>query len=429
MLDWRHVRRRASCAAQEGVWGRDGVRDVGRVSLRALTGTRFLAALWVVAYHYALEFRFPSLHGGELHYLLGPHTPLDVLILQGHLAVDFFFLLSGFILAYTYVTADGKVHGGARPFWVARVARIYPVYLLGLALAFWPYILHGVNPHDAASSGVSHLLMLQAWIPSTQAWNQPSWSLSVEAFFYVLFPLLLPLIARRGRRGLWLVFVGAWVLLVLTLLALNEFGSSTDLSSLAGWRSIVRYNPLPSTPEFVAGAALGVLFVRHGASAFPLIRRLTSFGFDVFIAGAAIALAGALMLLFKFGIRSDGIDFAAGATMPLLSVLIVLLAFQRGVIAALLVRPVVVWLGEISYGVYILHDPLWQLLRMFAAAQFQMSTGNPLLIPVYAVLVIGVAGLSFQFLESPLRRAIRAHWGQPKRVPVPVTREQSAVPI
>lgn len=405
------------------------MQAVGRVSLRSLTGARFLAALWVVVYHYALEFRFPSLRGGELHYLLGPHTPLDVLILQGHLAVDFFFLLSGFILAYTYVSADGTAYGGARAFWVARVARIYPVYLLGLVLDFWPYVSRGANPLSVAASGVSHLLMLQAWIPPTQAWNQPSWSLSVEAFFYALFPLLLPLIARRGRRGLWAVFVGSWAIFVLALFGLNELGGNGGLAALPGWREIVRYNPALSLPEFAAGIALGVLFVRHGANAFPLIRRLTHFGFDVFIAGAAAVLAALLMVLFKSGVRSDGIDFAAGATMPLLSALIVLLAFQRGAVAALLSHPVVVWLGEISYGIYILHEPLWQLLRMFAAAQFQMTTGNPLLIPAYAVLLVGVAGLSFQFIETPLRRAIRARWGQPKRVPVPVTQGASAVTV
>jgi peptidoglycan/LPS O-acetylase OafA/YrhL len=149
------------------------MQQATRRSLDALTGARFLAALWVVVYHYTLEFRFPSLKEA-LHYQYGHHTPFDLLILQGHLAVDFFFLLSGFILAYTYISDSGRLRGSPRAFWVARIARIYPVYLLGLALAFYPYATAQDGPIPVLESGAAHLLMLHTWFPQTLAWNQPS---------------------------------------------------------------------------------------------------------------------------------------------------------------------------------------------------------------------------------------------------------------
>jgi len=106
----------------------------------------------------------------------------DRLFSHGYLAVDFFFILSGFILAYTYATTEGTTRGGARVFWVARIARIYPVYLLGLVLALGPYLATEHNIQNITISIGSHLVMLHAWLPGTLDLNQPSWSLSVEAF-------------------------------------------------------------------------------------------------------------------------------------------------------------------------------------------------------------------------------------------------------
>src|SRR5579884_1958186 len=245
--------------------GRDGHQVSPRQSLDALTGARFLAALWVVVYHYALELRFSNLTD-ETNYLYGHRTPLELVILQGHLAVDFFFLLSGFILAYTYITPGGGPRGGQRAFWVARVARIYPVYLLGLALALGPYLASGVGPALLLSSGATHLLMLHAWFPATLGWNQPSWSLSVEAFFYALFPLLLPLFARLRGRGLALLAAGSWLAFALVTAILFMIGNQVGVAAFERWRDVVRYNPLVSLPVFTTGMALGLL-ARRGQPA------------------------------------------------------------------------------------------------------------------------------------------------------------------
>ena len=224
------------------------MRERARTSLNALTGARFLAAYWVLAYHFVIQFRFDRLPGkppssGALPAWLAP------VILQGHLAVDFFFLLSGFILAYTYIGDDGGLRGTRRTFWVARIARIYPVYLIGLILGLWPFLQVEPNPAIVALSTVTHLLMLHGWIPVALDLNQPSWSLSVEATFYLAFPFALPLAGRLRRRGLWLLFIGSWLLfgaICLTLQALSDHG----FDSLLGWRDIVRYNPAISFPEF-----------------------------------------------------------------------------------------------------------------------------------------------------------------------------------
>ncbi|HEV8192455.1 MAG TPA: hypothetical protein VGP82_13395 [Ktedonobacterales bacterium] len=87
--------------------------------------------------------------------------------------------------------------------------------------------------------------------------------------------------------------------------------------------------------------------------------------------------------------------------------------------ARVLALAVAVWLGEISYGIYIVHTPLWDLLGKVARTTLQVAPGNPLLAVVYAILILGVCGLSFRFIERPARQAIRRMWDEPAHSVVP----------
>ncbi len=393
-------------------------RHISRPSLSPLTSLRFLAALWVVAYHYTLEFRFTSLRQ-EIGYELGPHNPIDFLLLQGHLAVDFFFLLSGFILAYTYTSTHNSLRGGARGFWVARLARIYPVYLLGLALSMWTVLGGRFNPLDVITSITAHIFLVHAWFPTLLDLNQPSWSLSVEAFFYALFPLLLPLFARRSLRGVRALFLGSLLVFAMLILAMFVASSQPSIASLPGWRTISRYNPLLSLPEFTAGMALGLLFIRRGERT-TLSRKPSGLRMDLVAIAVTIGLCAVLIGIYKLHIPTYLVDTEAPFALPFLAALVYALAIQRGLIVSLLSRPVMVWLGEISYGIYIVHVPVWDIVRQ-VAAKFGIPPGSVILIPLYAALVLTVAGLSFTYIERPARRAIRSRWGAHKAVAVPIT--------
>ena len=177
---------------------------------------------------------------------------------NGYLAVSLFFLLSGFILAYSY---DNKIAGGRNraSFWKARFARIYPVYLLSLILAlpFQPGLSRGV--------ALPVLAMVQAWNPFraelTGAWNYPAWSLSVEMLFYLCFPFLQVRLAR-GSRGVLLAYAGVAALVALLLRTPTLGLGNWDRSTIYG-----RFVPLAVLrfPEFVLGVALGNLFCVDGA--------------------------------------------------------------------------------------------------------------------------------------------------------------------
>src|SRR5882672_10730014 len=183
--------------------------ETRRPRLHALTSLRFFAALHVLIFHlYAMN-------------IAGGYGWYHKLATIGYVGVSFFFVLSGFILVYTY--ADRPLN--VRSFWQARFARIYPAYLFSLLLTApgFFYVSIALKNMDIPffSYFKTHLLqcslvvpvLLQAWVPGAAlAWNPPAWSLSVEAFFYLMFPLLIVWLGRARNRSLRGLMIGAWLL-------------------------------------------------------------------------------------------------------------------------------------------------------------------------------------------------------------------------
>jgi peptidoglycan/LPS O-acetylase OafA/YrhL len=202
----------------------------------ALNGLRFLAALAVVFFHFA-----PKVDGyGAVPYFLRK------LINEGPAAVGFFFVLSGFVLASRYLQDDKRVESSRKFYW-ARFTRLYPAYLVGFLLfvpiAAQKYLLHPLSgapvPQTFALSGFLYCLMLQAWTPLAQAWNGPSWSLSVEAFMYAVFPLIGLRLVRLSLRNTELVLVAAWLVPAsIASLYARHLMSALDVAHIRGQQSI-----------------------------------------------------------------------------------------------------------------------------------------------------------------------------------------------
>ena len=164
------------------------IGQFGKRRLNALTTLRFFAAMHVVLFHCAPTLAIKT---GERLAAITSHSPaivrdLVAVVSQGLIAVmdagpwsvSFFFILSGFILVYNY--GDGRNSLDAGRFWVARFARIYPVYLIGFLLAM-PFVLegvrqyHGHSPHQALTGGLLAAGLLQSWVPHYAVfWNIPA---------------------------------------------------------------------------------------------------------------------------------------------------------------------------------------------------------------------------------------------------------------
>jgi peptidoglycan/LPS O-acetylase OafA/YrhL len=366
-----------------------------RPELLVLTSLRAFAALEVVLLHSLFE-----LGGSWVNRL---PAPIARVLLQGQVAVSFFFVLSGFILAYTYCEPAGGLIDTPQRFWRARFARVYPLY----CLAFLVDLPRGIQSFlDAAPSvksalgkiavsGASYLTLTQSWYPRvTNSWNTPGWSLSAEAFFYAVFPALVIATKRWSVWRLLALAVVCWALPALGYEGLSHFrGHDLESANLQTfWRS---FPPL-RLPEFLLGVAAGRIYVSGQVSC--IAKWLRPAGL------VALALI-AVLLGADLGLPQALVENTLEA--PLFA--IVILAAATSAIPSpwwLTSRPLLL-LGRSSYAVYIVHQP-FKFWFESLATRLGLYSPSPLLLVCYlCTLQTCCIGL-FVWFEDPLRRAITA---------------------
>ena len=313
-----------------------------RKLLAPLTSLRFFAAA-IVIFH----------HCGRSAFEASPDW-FRCFIQNGYQAVSFFFVLSGFILVYTYHQPDrpSGLKGTATAFWIARFARIYPSYALALCIAlpaflYYTFVKQTTSLVLFTSGLVCVPVLLQAWIPPIAgAWNGPAWSLSVEACFYATFPRLAPGLAGRSPR-LWF-----WssLCLVVTVQLVRHFIFPLPESGARPYEPTFQHNffayfPLFHVPTFLFGMALGKLYLARSAE--PLIR---------FQSVLQLVSLGLLLFLFTRHGRIAPLLLSDTVMVPLFGALIFSSAAAGSALNRALSHPWLVELGEASYGMYILHS-------------------------------------------------------------------------
>ncbi len=373
-----------------------------RERLGPLTGLRFAAALGILLYHY----------GGPL--LAGAPGWAERLRTGGHAWVGLFYVLSGFVLARA--NPEPMDAPARRRFWIARLARLYPAYLVAFLLAA-PFVVERWSAGGSAAVAkgavvaAAALLLVQAWVPSiARIWNAPGWSTSVVAAFYVAFPFAAARLARLSRRGLWLALAGAWALslsLPLAYLALRPDGSVADFTwNEPFWLEALKFHPLARAGEFLAGVALGLLDRRA-----PLLRRRGGIA-------AALAVAAALALL-----AWDGVPYPVlhdGALVPLFAVAVVGVARAAGPTGRVLASAPVRALGDASFALYALQEPLWLWARRLAGEPGPHASAP--FVAAFSAAAIAISVCVSTGLERPARRALRALLsGDPRRARPPTT--------
>lgn len=356
-----------------------------RPNLPVLTSLRFFAAVIVVVFHFNSDRS------------VVPWKIFDL----GYEAVAFFFILSGFILTYAHVDDAGKLNISATDFFVARAARILPAYYLALLLSA-PFFLnaffvsHAMPLHHFLSGSFAVPMLLQAWFPLTALmWNLPAWSLSVEAFFYALFPWIVGVASQRSpMRMLAFAYVGVIATACIIYIFTDYYRALDQEDASAQWLHILFfYSPPFHLAQFVLGVALGLCFIRY-ENVFK----------SAFIA-EALLLSGLAMLILVVQYKSEGRWVLSPPIISIVfSAIILGGASGTGKISKLLSMPTLVTLGEASYALYIIHYPIliwwkWLLKRMSSVAIPPIAEFF-----VYVSFAIVCSVLVLLFLEKPARR-------------------------
>lgn len=382
-----------------------------RPGLQALTGLRFFAALGVVGYHCYCAPCEPGLPSW-----------LGRLFGAGFTTVSLFFVLSGFILAYNYLDARGGFRGTAPDFYRARFARLYPIYLVALLVDLPLFLrsIHMASPPAGAGEvsliSAATLTLTQGWLAlGRPTWNIVAWTLSVEAFFYAVFPWLGPWLGRRGSRALLAIAGGAWLLGTSIMLAPQaaaglESGGGAALL-VQGLRAFgqlpVEAIPLARLPEFVIGVSLGVLFCRRPQGVGG--ERVRTAGFLL----TCVALGGVIVL--QPGPPSSLVQ--AAVLVPLFSLLIVLLA--GGVARQGLGLGTRVWvlLGGASYALYMTHGSLMNYALAINTRTLALPHN---VVAVFVALgSVAFSVVLFRFVEEPARHWLRRAGRRPRAAASP----------
>lgn len=348
------------------------LRRALRRPLDALTSARFFAAFYVVLFHFGTKV--VADHGAPVM--------VCTFVANGWMGVPFFFLLSGFILTYSY---SGQLSSMSerRRFWEARFARMYPVYLLSLLVNI---------PFRGSMSWQTMIAVLtgtQAWNPwksyLAQAWNFPAWTLSVEAFFYLCFPLVLVGCERLSRRRQLLLGV-----LVLAIVAFCHTPIPVERITPA-WAAALGKLPIPVVrlPEFVVGVLMAQRFLEGRATFHP--KRALAY------------LLTAVLLLST--LRGDWLSLVVIPFAGLLYELASMTREDRGVVRRGLMSARLVFLGGASYSVYLLQYPIRNWVRAGLAPWG--SRGNLVGALLSPLLTIIVSCFVFHFYEEPCRRFLK----------------------
>ena len=379
---------------------------VQKPQLMELTSTRFIAAMAVLLGHFSELLALP---------------PVVAQLISGGIGVSFFFVLSGFILCYIYwdAFAGGITADNFRRYFVARIARVYPLYVLALVLITGLYLaIVTVRPGtidfppNPVISWIANLFAVQTFAPTRatqQFWNGPGWSISTEFAFYLLVPFVLAGIAKYVRD------ITGLVLLLLPTIALGVLAQAGALTLVLGFGwdrvfwldTVASRNILWLLPEFMTGVITArLLFGGH-------LPWLGSAGARNLLLVGSVALV-LLLNMAPWPAEDHAIIIMSqfrlylGYMIPFAGV-IAALAAGPTCLSAILQWPFSVILGETSYALYIFHWIPWSALSVLKAVGMAI---HPIAVMGVILLTILCSLGSYLWFEKPVRSYLRRKYGQ-----------------
>ncbi|MGU3330861.1 acyltransferase family protein [Methylobacterium mesophilicum] len=346
----------------------------------ALTGLRGVAACWVVLYH---------LHDRGLEgHLLRP------LISKGYIAVDMFFILSGFLMTYLYSDRlkSGVFSFSHIEFLTRRFARIYPLYILvtvSAYLIFFNNPAFALKPDHGALKFLTNIFMIQAW-GLTDSVVPAAWSVSTECFAYFIFPVLLIIVPRTGSQ----VALAATV--SLTFLFLISNGPAPVGVEKNGPLDLYWPYPPYALIRCLIGFYLGVICTK--LIVFSQFKKLAdTLFFQLFLT---------ILIICSIYYSADLDVLLVFYFFLLISILA---ASVRGPLPAIFSSPFAIVLGQISYALYLTHGNMWRIrsyVEVSARSWLDEDAIEVVAVVVMYIAAMFVAVMTHKLFELPSRRAI-----------------------
>ena len=369
-----------------------GPSPTPRYRFAALESWRGLCALSVVLYH------------------LNAATHIHDFTQGSYVAVDFFFVLSGFVLASAYREKVAST-GSYIAYVLRRWGRLYPLHLamLGFYLALEYYSAAQGDPNAFADTRswpafYQNLALLQGFTDQALSWNYPSWSVSIELWTSLGFGLILILFRKRAT-----LVCGALALVLAPIVTADLVGQGLIATK--------------SQAETLQTALLCVLEFGLGVLVFDLYARATAGGTRRVGFWVGLLEWPALVIMwasFTWAGQGSVLWTSAGSALVVL-----IFGFERGVISRLLSLKFPLWLGTISFSIYLTHSlytevagdlVTWLAARLGVEGSVpdgtdaMLTLGGPFAMDTLALLTLGLvilgSGLTYRFIEDPARRAV-----------------------
>jgi peptidoglycan/LPS O-acetylase OafA/YrhL len=329
-------------------------------------------------------------------------TSLDTsrFLRNAYLFVDFFFVLSGFVLCHRY---RGRIGSGqdVMRFVLRRFGRVWPLHAVVLALFVLAVAAIGLFPHPqnlamtwhdgsyALDALLPSLLLLNAVNLQGSVWNGPAWSIGAEFYTYLLFAIVLVAAARRLIATSLVLSLGSLTLIF--LLAPDLMNTTWD------------YGMVRCIAGFFAGVA-----AYHGYERLDRRDPIRATAWEA----TAVAAVAAFVLLAGDG--PDAVAVASLAAPPVFALAVVVFGAEQGLLSLLLRMPPFRALGRYSFSIYMIHQPLLVLVgyaawaaghptRIFHARASGIGGSNDLLLVDFVLAVVVLAAASYRFIEAPAR--------------------------
>ncbi|MFP5042331.1 acyltransferase family protein [Parasediminibacterium sp. JCM 36343] len=343
--------------------------------IEQLTFTRFLAALIIVVFHFGLE--------------VPPFTHPSVSFLFSNVGISYFFVLSGFVMVVAYSKSGKPIKPGI--YFKNRFARVYPVYLLAFLLTL---LIMWICYIPIKTEAIPfNIFMVQSWLPPyTLVINRPGWTLSVEVLFYLSFPCLYNHVYTKYKLvPIAIAILAFWLIsqMIGSYLLASAWYKADELH-----HNLLYYFPPLHFNQFLMGNLFGLVLLKvygHFTRNLDLV---------------VVALLAFTAALLKYPVPYA--NYHDGFLAILFAVIILCISLNNGFFTKISNHKSLIFLGEISFGIYILQIPVYNIVYKITKPFYYQHT--QVFFYVYLVVLILFAAFSFQYIETPLRRWIRRHY-------------------